>query len=451
MSTPGFPLPLTPFERYMLLDDRPGYPMRAMARIEFDGRFRPDLLEAAVTKALERHPMLRSTVSGRREWREPLPANQAAPVRWLPWSNEIPAQAFERMDISREIGIRVLVQENAECARLTIAAHHAAVDAAGLARFAWDIAAAYAAVSTGPGGGEPGWGPSDPELLERRGEPRRTQPAAAASQPQPSATPPLSEIAGFLLRRPVRVRAVRGAGEQAAPPVVAHTFEAPEFDRIRRYARVHDAAVNDVFLCALFQTLAEWNAPRAPYRGGRWLRVMVPTDLRTRGDAAIGAANVMGYAFIDRRARDCENAAALLAGIGDEMRSVRLTRAGHRILDGIALVDRVPGLLNLLLRPHVTLATAVFSNVGRVSTRLADGAGRGPDALGERIPALREVRAVVSLRPGTRAGFGLSRLRNTLTLTLRTDPRYLDGEAAEALLAACVGKVNDISWHDSIS
>ncbi|MHB1861435.1 MAG: hypothetical protein ACYCVL_00570 [Gemmatimonadaceae bacterium] len=424
--------------------------MRALAQIDFDGRFHPDLLESAVTKALERHPMLRSTVSGRRAWREPLPANQAAPVRWLPWSNEIPAQAFERMDVSREIGIRVLVQQNAECARMTLAAHHAAADAAGLARFFWDIAAAYAAVSTGPGT-EPRWGPSDPELLERRGEPRRTQPAAAAWQPQPSATPPLSEIAGFLLRRPVRVRASRGAGEQVAPPVVAHTFEAPEFDRIRRYARVHDAAVNDVFLCALFQTLAEWNAPGAPYRGGRWLRVMVPTDLRTRGDVGIGAANVMGYAFIDRRARDCKNSAALLAGIGDEMRSVRHTRAGHRILDGIALVDRVPGLLNLLLRPHVTLATAVFSNIGRVSTRLPDGAGRGPDALGERIPTLREVRAVVSLRPGTRAGFGLSRLRNTLTLTLRTDPRYLDGEAAEALLAAFAGRVNDTCRHDSIS
>ena len=450
MTTRGFPLRLTPFERYMLLDDRSGYPMRAMARIDFDGTFRQDLLEAAVTKALERHPMLRSTVSGRRAWREPLLANQATVVRRLPWSDEIPVQAFDRMDLSREIGIRVFFQENAECARLTLAAHHAAADAAGLARFFWDIAAAYAAVSTGPGA-EPRWGPSDPELLERRGEPRRTQPGAAAAVPQPAAALPLSEIAGFLLRRPVRVRASRGAGEHAAPPVVAHTFEGPEFERIRRHARVHDATVNDVFLCALFQTLAEWNAPGAAYRGGRWLRVMVPTDLRTRGDAAIGAANVMGYAFIDRRARDCGNAATLLAGIGDEMRSVRLNRAGHRILDGIALADRVPGLLNLLLRPHVTLATAVFSNIGRVSTRLGDGTGRGPDALGERIPALREVRPVVSLRPGTRAGFGLSRLRNTLTLTLRTDPRYLDREAAEALLAAVVGKVHDISGHDSPS
>lgn len=450
MTTRGFPLPLTPFERYMLLDDRPGYPMRAMARIDFDGTFRPDLLEAAVTKALERHPMLRSTVSGRRAWREPLPANRAVAVRRLPWSDEIPAQAFERMDLSREIGLRVFFQENAERARLTLAAHHAAVDAAGMARFAWDIGAAYAAVSTGPDV-EPRWGPSDPELLEGRGEPRRTQPTAAASEPPPSATPSLSEISGFLFRRPVRVRAAHGVGEHAAPPVVAHTFEAPEFDCIRRHARVHDATVNDVFLCALFQTLAEWNAPGAPYGGGRWLRVMVPTDLRTRGDAAIGAANVMGYAFIDRRARDCGNAAALLAGIGDEMRSVRLNRAGHRILDGIALVDRVPGLLNLLLRPHVTLATAVFSNIGRVSTRHGDGARRGPDAMGERIPALREVRAVVSLRPGTRAGFGLSRLRNTLTLTLRTDPRYLDRDAAEALLAAFVGKVNDISGYESPS
>ncbi len=39
MTTPGFHLPLTPFERYMVLDDRPGYPMTAMAHIGFDGQY----------------------------------------------------------------------------------------------------------------------------------------------------------------------------------------------------------------------------------------------------------------------------------------------------------------------------------------------------------------------------------------------------------------------------
>lgn len=445
MSELVFPLPLTPFERYMVLDDRPGYPMTAMAQIEFDGPFRRDLLEAAVTKALERHPMLCATVNRRRTWREPVPAHRTAPVRWLPWADDAPPQAFQRIDIAREIGVRVFVQQDDRRARCTIAAHHAAADGAGLARFLWEVAAAYAA---------PGMDPERAaalELLQRRGEARRARQTEGAPPPPLPPMPPLSEMASFLLRRPLRVRAGQGAAPRALPPVVAHTFDAAAFERIRRAARAHDASVNDVFLCALFQTLSEWNSPGAPYRGGRWLRIMVPTDLRTRGDQAIGAANVLGYAFVDRRVRDCADAGALLAGIRDEMKSVRVYRLGHRILDAVALVDRVPGLLHLLLRPHLTLATTVFSNIGRVGARLPEGAGRTPDAYAARLPALMQVRGVAPLRPGTRAGFVLSRLRDTLTLTLRTDPRYLDGKAAQALLAAFVGRVNEIARLDSAS
>ncbi len=448
MTGPEFPLPLTAFERYMVLDDRPRYPMTFQAEIEFDGVFQREVAETAMALALERHPLLRATVSGSRAWRQPLPTPEAARIRWLPWTEDTPAQAFERIDIAREVGIRVFIQQTTGRSRLTISAHHAAVDGGGLARFAWEFAAAYAA-ALAPAGTEPLWGPSTPDLLRRRGAPRRAQPAAAAPAASAPVVPPPREVAGFLFRPVARVRASKkragaGAGEGAAIPAVSHTFGEAEFERIRRTARAHDASVNDVFLCELFQTLAEWNAPAAPYRSRRWMRVMVPTDLRSRGDAGLSAANVLGFAFVDRRACDCANATALLHGIRDEMRSVRATRTGHRIVDGMALVNRIPGLLRLILRLRFTLATAVFSNVGRIGVRLPDGRELGPDAFGAHLPVLRRVRAMVPLRPGTRAGFLLTGLRDTLTLTLRTDPRYLDGNAARTLLAACVGRVNDI-------
>ena len=131
MSTAGFPLPLTPFERYMVLDNRAAYPMTMLGQVDFDGVFRKDLLEKAVARALERHPMLRTTVRGRRVWRQPVPADTLSAVRWLPWSEETPAEALERIDIGREIGIRIFLQQNAERSRCTLAAHHAATDGQG--------------------------------------------------------------------------------------------------------------------------------------------------------------------------------------------------------------------------------------------------------------------------------------------------------------------------------
>ncbi len=58
------PLPLTPFERYMLADDQPGYPMVAVMELQFGGRLDVDLLRAAFVPAIERHPLLVARIQG---------------------------------------------------------------------------------------------------------------------------------------------------------------------------------------------------------------------------------------------------------------------------------------------------------------------------------------------------------------------------------------------------
>src|SRR5688572_4783806 len=62
MSPP--PLPLTPFERYMLADDQPAFPMVAIVELEFGGSLRRDLLVQSLGPALLRHPLLWARVSG---------------------------------------------------------------------------------------------------------------------------------------------------------------------------------------------------------------------------------------------------------------------------------------------------------------------------------------------------------------------------------------------------
>lgn len=57
-----FPLPLVPFESYMLADDRPAYPMNCFARIRFHGRLDRAALSSAMSVAVSRHPPLSAVV-----------------------------------------------------------------------------------------------------------------------------------------------------------------------------------------------------------------------------------------------------------------------------------------------------------------------------------------------------------------------------------------------------
>ena len=52
-----FPLPLTVFENYLRLDDRPAYPMTIPVEIELQGEVLPAAFEAAWEEAIQRHPL----------------------------------------------------------------------------------------------------------------------------------------------------------------------------------------------------------------------------------------------------------------------------------------------------------------------------------------------------------------------------------------------------------
>ena len=66
-----FPLPLAPFEKYMMLDDHERQPMAFVIRLYFSGRFDEAAFQQAVQRAITRHPLLRSLVVGEsfRRWK----------------------------------------------------------------------------------------------------------------------------------------------------------------------------------------------------------------------------------------------------------------------------------------------------------------------------------------------------------------------------------------------
>jgi hypothetical protein len=59
---PLFPLPLVPFEHYMLTDDRADYPMTFFLQLRFAGSMDQPRFRAALDSAVALHPLLRAHV-----------------------------------------------------------------------------------------------------------------------------------------------------------------------------------------------------------------------------------------------------------------------------------------------------------------------------------------------------------------------------------------------------
>ena len=104
------PLPLVPFEEYMLSDDRPAYPMDFFCRLRFSGQFDRSALGSAFDVAVERHPLLAAMVrrGGRRfEW---VSAGELSPkVRWATIQPGHACLPPERIDLTRSPGLRATV------------------------------------------------------------------------------------------------------------------------------------------------------------------------------------------------------------------------------------------------------------------------------------------------------------------------------------------------------
>ena len=140
-----FPLPLTAFEKYMLLDDRPDYPMVFVLQILLSGDMDRSAFESSFEEALWRHPLLCALVFGSPRkglaWRL---AEERRP--FLDWDRSgapIGNAHGERINLYSEVGLRCWVRQGDATAEVTLQFHHACCDGLGAFQFLADLLAAY--------------------------------------------------------------------------------------------------------------------------------------------------------------------------------------------------------------------------------------------------------------------------------------------------------------------
>ncbi len=446
-----FPLHLSPIEIFMLADDRRGHPMTFVIQLQLSGRIDRGAFEPALADALGRHPLLRAWIkAGKGDRPCWMPAEDQDPD--LDWGSEgtpLACPRGEGIDLTREIGLRVWVRQGEGRATVVLQFHHACCDGTGAYRFIGDLLAGYG-IRTAAAESRPAFGPVEASLLRARK--RRT---LGPGRPHGRELTRLAIREGWklLARRPDPLVPPAAGFRNGSPPAdfpgfLSFTFDRTGHQRLREVAGRCGATLNDLLLRDAFLTMEQWNRrQRSGGRRGR-LRIMMPTDLRGGGDFEMPAANLTGYTFLTRDARDCDSPENLLRGIRSETALIKDRRSGTAFLDTIFAASRVRWLLPFLLSRNLCLATAVLSNAGDPSRRFTAQLPRqsGRVVCGNLV--LEEITGVPPLRSKTRATFSISQYRRGLSISLRCTPQLFHLEDTAALLGLYVERLRQSAGID---
>jgi hypothetical protein len=438
-----FPLPLTPFELYYLLDDRREYPTTFPVEARFSGELDPARFRAALEATVARHPLLRATVEDRRGTLQWVEAGGRPHVDWADESATIRHADGEFIDLRSAPGLRTWVRAGAGSARVLFQFHHACCDGLAALDFLKDVLAAYkAAAAEGPStqvGRE-----IDPRLLLARGEfvpPGTEKPTFGVALRDAWYT--LNVWCWILLQKPRALEAAKqtAAGSDSAPLLAysVATLSREQSRALRAAAASLGATSNDLLLRDFLRVLRMWNERHAGSGQGRF-RINVPVSVRTREEAAMPAANRIGYGFVTDDGRAPRDPASLLAVVRAETGRIKDWKLALYFLGGLSLAAKSRALVRFGLRRRVSLATAVLSNVGRF---IPERGLKRDERWTCGGLVLESVGGVPPLRPLTRAAMIVIDYAGCTSFCLRCDPHHFDAAATEQLLSAFVEEVRE--------
>jgi hypothetical protein len=405
--------PLTPFERLMLVDDRPGHPMCFFLESQVEGPLHEDRLREAVLTAARRHPLLCSRVGsekGRLVWLE---ADTLPTFVWNPPPQE--GDQWRPFELRRESGVRIVVLSDGEHRhRVVFQIHHSACDGVAGCEFAGDVWAAYAGIEprvfSNPRAASRGAEdtPRPPTAADTKDIARETW-AFASFWPTPLARVTKSRSA----TAPDRPSAAGSRCDPRSPPYQWIDFDQTFTERLRATAAADKVSLNDHVVAAVMRAVVAWNSRAG--RAARTVRVTMPVNLRQPGQRE-PANNNLGYAFLDRTAEQCRDAQSLAASIATATRWILDHDAAAFFLGAIQSLARWPWLLALTTRLPFCISTVVVSNIGDPSRRMRSGVGKvdGRDAPADLV--IQGFLGVPPLRPRTRAAIGVTTYAGRLSL-----------------------------------
>jgi hypothetical protein len=422
----------------MALDDTDAYPMTFVLIVRLKGNLLREPFQQAVYIALQRHPLLKSQichVRGKGSCWIPV----ATPAPQICWGNSQFSQQSavrERIDLASEIGIRISVDSDSDKAEVLFEFHHACTDGLGAVHFIGDLLAHYAQLTTSDGDELPEMEPVNFDALRAREDYSTNEDEQAAKS---VSSPYLlgRRLMKLLRRRPVPVASTRPTQQVGTvlrfPAMISRTIDRTQLQELKAVAARTGVQLNDLYLLETFRTIRDWNRAHGCGRENQWLRIGMPTSLRTPLHDLMPAANVVSYMFLTRRAGDCDRPDEMLAGIHRQTSLVVNERLGRLMAMGLKYVQKVPGLLWCLLRLNRCFCSAILANVGDIRRQFRV---RFPLKQGRCVAGNVTLEALMGsppVRPNTRLSISMGTYAGTLFINLHCDPLNFTREQAEEL------------------
>lgn len=220
--------------------------------------------------------------------------------------------------MTKEIGLRIWADWSPTKTELVFQFHHACTDGLGGVQFIGDLLAGYGQ-QTAPDGAEL---PEIEPVQFDRLRARATFSVAEAAAAQKAVSCPFmigKRLIKLLRCGPVPLASARTRMSVGTvlkfPAIISRVIDRPVLQQLKVVAARKVVELNDLYLLEMFQTIREWNLRYGRGRDNQWLRIGMPTSLRTPLHDQMPAANVVSYMFLTRRAGDCNRPDDLLADI----------------------------------------------------------------------------------------------------------------------------------------
>jgi len=435
-------LPLTAFERYMLTDDCPEYPMTFTVRMKFSGRFDEAAFRRAVRRTVARHPLFASRVEGSKRHPQWVPTDEDVYLDIADLDTVLRFPGSEQIDLRKENGLRIWVRTGANWTEMRVQFQHCTTDGIGSYRFLEDLLCAYDAEACGREDVK-AWRPIQPAKLAHRGD-------FGLRWWQVLLRLPLEIwgiIAGmvtFFFLKPTPLKTPLTPSETPAERLVlldypTHTFSAAETQQIRQAGKREKATLNDLMVRDLFVAMDAWNQQHSDGKSGRLMRVVTPVSLRSPGDEDLPATNVVAMVFLDRHLGLYRNARILLKSINWEMWYLRSWRLGIAFVRCTGLVSLFPGGLEFLTRSNRCYATATMSNMGQglIETQLPRTEGKiiAGDLVLEALESAPPIRAFTSI------GLTFVTYAGRLAMIMNYDRHHFTAATAQRLLKQYIAAI----------
>ncbi len=427
----GFPLPLAPFEAYMLADHRDDYPMHFYCRMVLQGSLHRETLVQSLTESAERHPLMRAKIR---------PRFARAPVWEV--TGEVCLrdcrQGFDDLgevlqapciDLTNEAGLRTWLYEGSTDVQLLFEFHHSCCDGLGALIFVEDVLMAYHRNLEGTAEAD--------EFARNPGLHSRATIPLTAAQAIRKIPLDVKDFFRILFRRPALAAEAADAklaadevGDGRLSAFLNHRFVSTELTALLTAARRESTTLNCILMKEVYRSLDQWMC-QCGDSGHRWIRMGVPASTRAFGDAADTCCNQVTIMFLDQHSGDIRNSDTLLDGITKLTRFHRESNIWYSMLQLLDFLAAVPPLLRLYLRTNRRMCSTILSNLGRAFESCPLPRKEGQLIVGNM--QLTSLDFFSPLRPGTDVTFAVVTYAGALSLSMHYKPNRIAKTQAREL------------------